>query len=263
MKNKNEIREVQLVLLEILKDIDKICREHEIEYFLDAGTLLGAIRHKGFIPWDDDIDIIMMRNDYIKFLDLSKFLLKKYDVSINNIKEDYYKSWSKIGSKDIFIKEKNGNERGVYVDIFPFDYYSENRYKRLCIDRFFKFKKNSSNGVISSILESIIIFFQKIICMTIFSFSIKRYVNLKNKFCLSSNKKSSIVGYGKEVEKFEYYINYTDIFPLKEVEFEGNRFYAPKNHEKFLSMHYGKNYMQLPPIDKRVSHNNGFIFKNS
>ncbi|WP_415316474.1 LicD family protein, partial [Clostridium perfringens] len=110
MKNKNEIREVQLVLLEILKDIDKICREHEIEYFLDAGTLLGAIRHKGFIPWDDDIDIIMMRNDYIKFLDLSKFLLKKYDVSTNDIKEDYYKSWSKIGSKDIFIKEKNGNE---------------------------------------------------------------------------------------------------------------------------------------------------------
>ena len=67
----DELRRLQLVELDILRDIDKVCREHGIRYFLDSGTLLGAVRHGGFIPWDDDVDLGMPRHDYERFLEIA------------------------------------------------------------------------------------------------------------------------------------------------------------------------------------------------
>ena len=119
------LRRVQMEQLEILKEIKRVCEENNINYFLDSGTLIGAVRHKGFIPWDDDVDIGMLREDYIKFQSVCCKLGKDYYWQSWNNDKSYALPFGKVRKKGtIYIEEKNSlkREEGFYVDVFPFDY---------------------------------------------------------------------------------------------------------------------------------------------
>lgn len=126
MEPKPLIKQVQAIELEILLEVDRICRKHRISYFLDSGTALGAVRHKGFIPWDDDIDIGMLRDDYERFLSVAQ----------EEMGQDYFlQTYRTDGTPIMFAKvRKTGTtfvefrlrkfpiNHGLFIDIFPYDY---------------------------------------------------------------------------------------------------------------------------------------------
>lgn len=245
-----ELRKVQLALLEMLKDVDKICKKNNIKYFLDSGTLLGAVRHKGFIPWDDDIDIGMLRKDFDLFMEIveeefkGKYIIDKPNENLRFIK---------IRSKSLKMKRKNGKIEGIFFDIFPFDFYSENPAKRLLIETSAKMKKEASPSV------KLINYPQRLIFKLTKSISKKSYINLLQKLVYETTKESDLIGYGKDLRPWEIYIKYDDMFPLKKLKFEDNEFYVPKNYEVILRNLYGENYMELPDEKDKVVHAMEFI----
>ena len=119
------LRKVQLVQLEIAKEISRVCDENGIKYFLTGGTLLGAVRHGGFIPWDDDLDIGMFRQDYEKFLEIAPVSLREqYRIIDWKSDQSYPHPMGKVIKKGTLYKEskrKDQGEQGIWVDVFPYD----------------------------------------------------------------------------------------------------------------------------------------------
>lgn len=133
--DKETLRKVQLVQLEILIEVDRACKENGIRYWLDSGTLLGAVRHKGFIPWDDDLDIAMQRADYDRFLELAPSILgENYFLQHWNNDPGYPLPWAKVRKKGTIYTEyqfQNLNSyNGIYIDVFPFDFYGADKIKQ-------------------------------------------------------------------------------------------------------------------------------------
>ena len=154
------VRMVQKKIYEMMKDIDKLCEKNNIDYFLTDGTCLGAVRHKGFIPWDDDLDIGMSRSDYIKFIKaLEKDLPDKYVYHCYEKIKKYIVTWPamKIRLKNTYIKERNVLLKnkckdcdGIFIDVFIYD--SVSNYKIFDIP----FR------LVNTLLMPIIVFFENI-----------------------------------------------------------------------------------------------------
>ena len=122
----SQLRKQQMRMLEILKEVDRICKKHHIQYWLSSGTLLGAARHKGFIPWDDDLDIEMLLPDYRRLMKILPEELPD-NLALQNVKTDpnYFFFYAKVRDRNSFLAESNHydrvwKERGIYIDIFPF-----------------------------------------------------------------------------------------------------------------------------------------------
>ncbi len=169
-------RKIQLIELEMLNEVDRICKKHGIRYYLCGGTLLGAVRHSGFIPWDDDLDIFFPRKDYIKFAEIAPKELPDtmfYQDWHNEF--DYPYNFAKIrmnGTKFCQNEIQHLNmHQGIFIDIFPLDSVPVNekertkyltkvtRLKTLMAVRYMSFKKN---GSLRSIPECIAIFFARV-----------------------------------------------------------------------------------------------------
>ncbi|WP_318462737.1 LicD family protein [Photobacterium leiognathi] len=259
----NNIKKAQDRMLTILIEIDRICKLNNINYWLDAGTLLGAKRHFGFIPWDDDIDVCMLREDYNKFIDCcnselnSEFFLQTADtdrhypkrtipckIRLNNTKI--------IESDDVLYGVENFNfHKGLFVDVFPMDYYAENK-NIIRVQRLFSvlyyIKTSSLFKKHKSYLRYVLAIISKILPW-------KTIESWKKNIIKSQNiKHSKNIGYGIEIPNCNYFNNYDVIFPLKEIQFCNFYFSCPNNTEKYLETLYGKNYMQLPEESKRVNH---------
>ena len=121
----DSLQRLQAVDLEIAAAVDKICRENDIDYFIDGGTLLGAVRHGGFIPWDDDIDIGMPKDDFDRFCEIAPALLPKgYSLHTSANTKGFAPLWTKVFKNDTkFIEDvctEAGYEQGIFVDILPF-----------------------------------------------------------------------------------------------------------------------------------------------
>ena len=133
----NHLRAHQLIMLEMLQEVDRICRKHNISYMLFAGTLLGAVRHQGFIPWDDDLDVVMQRPEYERFMKIAPIELdgEKYF-----LQREFSEHWPMFFSKlrknntaciERYIAKDVQTHQGVYIDIFPCDNLSDNSVKRI------------------------------------------------------------------------------------------------------------------------------------
>lgn len=122
----SKMRKVQLIGLDLLLEFDRVCREHQLKYFLIGGTLLGAIRHKGFIPWDDDIDVAMLRKDYEQFLEIAPHEFSEpYFLQTPDTDPGYYFSYTKVRNSNTSaisypFRYENFNQ-GIAIDIFPLD----------------------------------------------------------------------------------------------------------------------------------------------
>lgn len=228
-KAEGSLRLFQEACLQLLIEFRKFCVENNLNFWLDFGTLLGAARHKGYIPWDDDIDVSMMRDDYEKLIKLFEDTPQNYpDLSIVTCFN---------GKNRCFIKLKSNICKNVFIDIFPYDYYYEPLDK--------KGKKRLSK------LVSIINTFNKIS----FSQDLKQ-VKLKLKkqthniilkrHNIDLSKKPAIYmaidfPHGHKNKVYDY----DTIFPLKEINFENEQFLAPNNYKKVLTDLFG-NYLNIP-----------------
>ena len=251
-----DIVEYKKVTFEVLKKIDKICRQHGINYFLFAGTLLGAVRHKGFIPWDDDIDICMLRADYDRLAHIIQE--GKYGLNFIRIEEhpDTFFPYGKICDTNTVMVEKNFKTikgYGAFVDVFPFDFLPNSGKKRLKINKKF-FRRyqllQHSARVSFEVSDSRMTNLKRRA-----AFIISRFFNahkiakkMNDDFKSLNEKPTDYVGLGWHKTAWLY----DDYCEVSEVEFEGNCFFAPKNPDRVLKAHFG-DYMKLPPEEKRVS----------
>lgn len=265
MKNALDMQEIKNISLQILIEIDEICRKNNIKYTLIAGTLLGAVRHKGFIPWDDDIDIAMTRKDYQNFADYCATHNTTFELKSIDTDEQYHYLFAKACSRDTIVFEKIGNrsncEYGVFVDIFPMDYVGDTleeakeNIDRMKLNRSLiiaynwkKFQRNHRNPIWK---ESVRFVFY-VITRAINIESIEK--RTEDFYIELTNTKTRYVadavdnGYSyKAIVSSELFEKYT------ELEFEGYKFIALQGYDDWLKQTYG-NYMELPPKDKRVTH---------
>lgn len=232
--------EMELMLKQLVLFFDK----NKLDYWIDSGTLLGSVRHKGFIPWDDDIDICMPRNDYNRLInmdtkEISKDLyIEQGTYNLNTV------LWTKVRSKRISIieKDKPNQIQGLFIDIFPVDFYKNS------------FKNNFLKKV-SRVL--ILINWKKKF----------KYINkLNNKILKFMHKiifleSGELVTYGIETPFLNKW-NKKDIFPLSESKFGKVLVKSPNNTDVYLKKLYGNDYMLLPPKEERRSPHIIQIIKN-
>lgn len=256
-ENISNLRRLQLSQLMIAKEIKRICDANGISYFLASGTLLGAVRHRGFIPWDDDLDIGMPRKDYEKFLrvfekkaDTKNFFLQTFDTDL-----EYGLSFAKVRMNGTFFYEsvmsKVNCHKGIFVDVFPFDDAASLRVAKKAhillyqvFSKMFLYRKNfipRGTNKIKYVISRVVRYLAFLLpekmlkstvqfIMTYFSGNAKRLVNLCGDY-----------GYRECIDADD---------PFEEIEFENTLFRVPCGREQYLKNVYG-DYMQLPPLEKR------------
>lgn len=263
MEEQTELRKAQLVMLRLLKEIDHICEQNNIRYFLTAGSLLGAVRHQGFIPWDDDLDITMMREDYDKFLEVCKTLLPAGFFLQTRKTDKHYKVYHvpcKVRDTNSLLieegQEKSKACQGIYIDVFPFDKHSceENRIKSdlrlwnkfIFLQRYTKKQpKNKIHGFILWSVKQI-----AILCLHGYFAMARRRIAYNEKHYKEDYKITPGFDiFWSRVNLFDK----EDIFPLEKLRFEDREFPVPRNYHKVLSIMYD-DYMELPPVEKRTAH---------
>ena len=247
---------VKFIELDILKNIDIICKKHQIKYYIAYGTLLGAIRHKGFIPWDDDIDVCMKREDYEKFISVfPKENQEQYRLLHSSIDSTYFYEFAKVvdtRTKVSGIGVKDIHNEGIWVDIFPLDSVAKHKnIQRFLIQFCMVFRIMSVYTEFPSHKRS---------CLFYPLWLLARWIGFKlplkiTDWLSKKGKDKDNIGYIASMSttgsKYCYPVDWFD--DSVEVEFEGNLFPAPKEYHKYLVSQYG-DYMQLPPEDKRIAH---------
>ncbi len=261
MEKQNDIplREFQLILLGILKDVADVCRKNNIRFYLGEGSMLGAVRHSGFIPWDDDIDILMYRDDYEKFLEVApKALGSRYEVQARGLTENF---WNVYGQVRLITDDERLcqgyishllKNNGPFVDIFPMDYVP----------------KASGAGVS---FNSFRIKLYK--AMLTYKFKVcapaspkGKMINILSKLYKSDSlfKKIKKISKKHDKEKLEYTVSYYTTHPIKnqvapsscydevlEIDFEDTKMPVPKGYDEVLTIIYG-DYMTPPKEAQRV-----------
>ena len=247
--------------LDILLEIDRICKKYSIDYYLYAGTLLGAVRHKGFIPWDDDIDVVMFRKDYNRFLDICNKESKVPRYELQTIETDPYTNnpWAKLHDKNTaFISGFRREEamEGVNIDIFPIDNAPDNsiirKVRGILVDKCnyiyqFRFAREFDECTLKMRI------FRKIIAC-IPPWDEMKFKRKYDKYIQKYNKKNTKYVVYLSNRKYRKKVALREWFEQKEyMEFEGMEFPVPEGWREILISLYGENYMELPPPEQRVT----------
>lgn len=249
-----QLEHLQKVILSIAKDIDSIAERNGIEYYLLGGSAIGAIRHKGFIPWDDDLDIIMTPENYYKFLEIAKKELDPNKYFIQRGLKDWSLDFSKVRLKGTILHEPEDDYatdemHGIYVDIFRMDYISESKiiaplqyalYKYyLCYQlsqRSYKSASLKKKAMMALSGPLRIPFFRK---------------PLINWLAKLGNKKTNVLGFLCGRTKFKTAIIQQQIYGKpKYVKFEDTALPVPEHYHEYLTQMFD-DYMQLPPVEQR------------
>ncbi|WP_042195551.1 LicD family protein [Paenibacillus camerounensis] len=257
----HELRNMQMNMLEILIEFDRICRKHDIKYSLDGGTFLGAIRHQGFIPWDPDADIVILREDYNRFKQACKEEMDHSSFFLQDYKTDHFYRWGyarilRIGTEYVragheHIKARNG----VFVDIFTLDSVPDSYIKRV-VHKFMCYCiRKSLWSEVGKIVHP------KVAMRTLFRLISRidkyRIFRVRDWLAAKCNKdnNSILVRHmcSPHPPKHSYGFPRALFNSMKEYNFEGRKFWGFADYDWYLKSIYD-DYMTLPPENKRNSH---------
>ena len=254
----DELRRLQMTELEILVEFDRICRKHGIKYSLGCGTLLGAIRHNGFVPWDDDIDIWILREDYERFCELSKTELDKRYFFQNWDTDPYFNSGygkiRKLGTSYIRVgQEKMKYQDGIYIDILPLDNLPDDYWKRVrMIVAAWVFRK-LTYAKAGAMCERKLISRIGFLLLSLIPVSVSK--RGFKKLLLKYNGQKTL--YCKCLGDCAFNPHWRDDFDeVIEWEFEGHMFFVSKRYDSLLKNNIGIDYLRLPPEEQRIPHAN-------
>lgn len=244
------LRKMQLRILDILVEIDRICRKHDIKYWIDFGSLLGAVRHGGFIPWDDDIDVSMPSEDYHRFLEIApKELSEPFFLQTKETDPSYRLLLNKVRDKNSFFVTQHDDftldyNKGIYIDLFEVVPYP---------------------SINPKLQKKVLFWYQKVGHF----FSVKQRVTLKNHiaslvfplikvgldfiWAILNLKQKNKLGYEKHFNTYGNSYTKDMVYPIKNIVFEGKTFLGPADPDRYLTSIYG-DYMKLPPKEKRRTH---------
>ncbi|WP_035778328.1 LicD family protein [Butyrivibrio sp. MC2013] len=260
------LRKVQLCMLDILKEFKRVCDILELDYHLDSGTLLGAVRHKGFIPWDDDADVGMLRENYEIFISKAPALLdKRFFLQTRESDINYAQSYAKLRMRDtVYVEEITKDsecENGFFIDIFPYDIFPSKAYQRILQSVPYELSKKMMlmkcgykqwmrhTGPVRYIKHALFI---PIEIMAMF-YSRDSLIRLYDRVAQRYNGSSSQDRLAFTDSAYgSWILHYDDIRETTELEFEGELFKCPKGYVRYLTDAYG-DYMQLPPLEDRVN----------
>lgn len=265
------LRRLQLVEFDILKQVKKICEQHQLTYYLSGGTLIGAVRHKGFIPWDDDIDIAMPRPDYEKFLVFAEEELPE-PLVLSTRKTGSIAPFAQVQNKSIYVRStsrKNEQIWPAWIDIFPLDAMPNEKVhfffrKYHLLYRRMMFQLSVFDDYVS-INKKSRPWYEKVIIWIATKMHPDHFLNA-DKQCSKFHK--ALAAY--PFTKGKYVINMLGMYKFKsvmekeiygrktELSFEGEPFSVPEQYDAYLRRIYG-DYMQVPPENERNHHETEII----
>ena len=260
MTNDDTLQHIKDVEMLILKDFISICDEHNIDYYLFYGSEIGAVRHEGFIPWDDDIDIAMFRDDYEKFLKVMEDKKsEKYTIFDSRYNEEYFFQFGRMSLNGTYWAEFWDDQvsfyMGIHLDLFILDKIPNNKFKRqiymkrcLLLAKFYAISaiKLEETSIVQKLINVFHVIFNAIGLKPKFFKNrlLKVYTKYENKdydYCtdLTMNE--------------QCYFKISDFKPVKKAMFEGIEVKIPNNQDSTLGSIFG-DYMSLPPEEERVCH---------
>lgn len=269
----NDIKEIQKVILEIIEDLNKIFKENNIRYYLGGGSALGSIRHQGFIPWDEDMDINMPRKDCEKLVELfknNKEINEKYYLCENSYDNEFDVNYLRIKLKGTSFKEylyKDYSKDGIFIDIFPVENMFNNVILRklhgllvtmnlfVCSTVRISKKKEKYLNFIGNPQYTKTIKTKAFIGKLFSFFSLNRWLRISKKLmslCKNENSKYISVPTGKRHFFGEMYER-EDIFPVKYKKFENIELPVANKNEKYMEKMFG-DYMKIPKPEDREKH---------
>ena len=254
------LKRLQSEEVQILQAIDKTCEILNIHFVIIAGTLLGAIRHKGFIPWDDDIDIGMERADFDKFLkEGQKYLPEKLFIQHYTTEKNDNKIFIKVRNKNTLFIENDTEDldicHGIFVDVFPFDRCKIGKEKNEKKKRtmFNLLVQCYSTNAINTIQNPI-----KRLCARFINKTYCKIVPLQKVLSKEEKRRRKLDAMGDDCYLLDaFYGNATvtqkELFDRKKYNFEKDYFWGPVDYDSVLKKYYG-DYMTIPPVEKRITH---------
>lgn len=250
---KLSLQEIQRLVLDILQTFDKVCKENHLRYSLAYGTLIGAVRHHGFIPWDDDIDVLMPREDYEKLLKLG-YKDARYELKNYNISDDYYYAFAKMVDNETTVVDKGRCEKHIelFIDIFPMDFFKGNEQQLKAYGKKGMQKQFFARtiGIKPFIYSRPRYFIRSVLKMVLYPFRNRIFDDLNSLSC------------PEEAADYCALVIHNDNFPeffdakiwkqLIEIDFDEFLFPVFADYDSFLKEVYG-DYMTPPPKEYQVS----------